>query len=201
VVPGEGPPDADIMLIGEGPGYHEDRQGRPFVGRSGQFLNELLQLASLERTDVFIANVIKCRAPKDRDPLPEEIDTCTKAYLFRQIEAIDPRVIVTLGRFSMSLYLKNERITRIHGNPRRIDNRLLIPMMHPAAALHQPKNRDLIMEDFRRLPEHLAKARELAEEAESPKSAAHQQEHGSTQGKGKKGKDDDQPSVEQLSMF
>lgn len=157
-VPGEGPPDAKIFFIGEGPGYHEDRQGRPFVGPSGQFLDELLELAALRRSDVFIGNVIKCRAPQNRDPLPAEIDICTRTYLFRQIEAINPSVIVTLGRFSMGLFLPKERISRIHGQPRTVDGRLIVPMLHPAAALHQPQNRPLIEADFRRLPGILAQA-------------------------------------------
>lgn len=164
-VPGEGPDSAKIMFIGEGPGYHEDRQGRPFVGPAGQFLEELLLLAGLKRSDVFIGNVIKCRPPQNRDPHPDEIEMCTKTYLFRQIEAINPRVLVTLGRFSMSLYLPNERISRIHGQPRKLGDRLLVPMIHPAAALHQPKNRPLIEEDFRRLPEILARAEQEAAEA------------------------------------
>lgn len=157
-VPGEGPADAKIMFIGEGPGYHEDRMGRPFVGPAGQFLSELLSLAGMRREDVFIANVVKCRPPQNRDPLPEEITICTEAYLFRQIEAIDPQVIVTLGRFSMALYLPDERISRIHGQPYRLGHRLLVPMIHPAAALHQPENRPLIEEDFRRLPDLLIRA-------------------------------------------
>ncbi|MEI7643579.1 MAG: uracil-DNA glycosylase [Chloroflexales bacterium] len=157
-VPGEGPADAKIVLIGEGPGYHEDRQGRPFVGASGQLLDDLLSMAGLARADVFIANVVKCRPPNNRDPQPDEVATCTEAYLFRQIAAIDPPVIVTLGRFSMGLFLPGERITRIHGQPRTVGGRLIVPMMHPAAALHQPQNRPLIEADFRRLPAILARA-------------------------------------------
>lgn len=161
-VPGEGPVDAKIMLIGEGPGYHEDRQGRPFVGPSGQFLDELLAMAGLRRSDVFIGNVVKCRPPQNRDPQADEIATCTSNYLFRQIEAIDPRVIVTLGRHSMNLFVPGAKISRIHGQPRQIDDRLLVPMLHPAAALHQPQNRPLIEADFRRLPEILAAAEQMA---------------------------------------
>ncbi|MEI6775354.1 MAG: uracil-DNA glycosylase [Chloroflexales bacterium] len=157
-VPGEGPADAKIMLIGEGPGYNEDRQGRPFVGASGQLLEDLLGMAGLARADVFIGNVVKCRPPNNRDPEPAEIATCTEAYLFRQIEAINPPVIVTLGRFSMSLFLPGERIMRIHGQPRKVGSRLIVPMMHPAAALHQPQNRPLIEADFRSLPAILARA-------------------------------------------
>lgn len=157
-VPGEGPDDARIMLIGEGPGFHENRQGRPFVGPSGQFLDELLAMAGLRRNEVFIGNVVKCRPPDNRDPQPDEIDICTRTYLMRQIELINPEVIVTLGRFSMGLFIRGEKISRIHGQPRQINGRLVVPMMHPAAALHQPKNRELIEADFRRLPDILAQA-------------------------------------------
>ncbi len=157
-VPGEGPANARIMLIGEGPGYHEDRQGRPFVGPSGQFLTDLLAMAGLRRDEVYIANVVKCRPPQNRDPEPDEIATCTRLFLMRQIAAIDPAVIVTLGRFSMGLFLPGERISRIHGQPRLVNGRLIVPMIHPAAALHQPQNRPLLEADFRRLPEILAEA-------------------------------------------
>ncbi|MBX0327061.1 uracil-DNA glycosylase [Oscillochloris sp. ZM17-4] len=185
-VPGEGPADARIMLIGEGPGYHEDRQGRPFVGQSGQFLDDLLAMAGLARADVFIANVVKCRPPQNRDPQPDEVATCTEHYLYRQIEAIDPPVIVTLGRFSMSLFLPGERITRIHGQPRKAGGRLIVPMLHPAAALHQPQNRPLIEADFRGLPAILARAEaEQAAARPGPASAR---------------PDDDRP-LEQLSLF
>jgi DNA polymerase len=184
-VPGEGPPDAKIMLIGEGPGYHEDRQGRPFVGPSGQFLDELLAMAGLKRGDVFIGNVVKCRPPQNRDPQPDEVKTCTENYLFRQIEAIEPTVIVTLGRFSMNLFLPGEKISRIHGQPRTVNGRLIVPMLHPAAALHQPQNRPLIEADFQRLPEILANAeRALADQAAPAKP-----------------KQDDEPPLEQLSLF
>ena len=155
-VPGEGPPDAKIMLIGEGPGFHEDRQGRPFVGPSGQLLDELLALAGLQRSDVFIGNVVKCRPPQNRDPLPDEIATCTQTYLDQQIAALNPLVIVTLGRFSMTLFLPGEKISRIHGQPRTVEGRLIVPMLHPAAALHQPQNRPLLQADFQRLPAILA---------------------------------------------
>ena len=122
-VPGEGPADAKIMFIGEAPGFNEDRQGRPFVGAAGQFLEELLALAGLRRQDVFIANVVKHRPPNNRDPEPDEIGACA-GYMDRQIAAIDPRVIVTLGRFSMARWFPGERISRIHGQPRWADGRL-----------------------------------------------------------------------------
>lgn len=164
-VPGTGPADAKIMLIGEGPGYHEDRQGLPFVGSSGKFLDELLAMAGLRRNDVFIGNVVKCRPPQNRDPQPDEVETCTSHFLYRQIDVIDPPVIVTLGRFSMSLFLPGERIMRIHGQPCAHNNRLIVPMLHPAAALHQPQNRPLIEADFRRLPEILAEAEQTRADA------------------------------------
>ncbi len=184
-VPGEGPADAKIMFIGEAPGFNEDRQGRPFVGAAGQFLSELLALAGLRRQDVFIANVVKHRPPNNRDPEPDEIAACG-LFLERQIAAIDPPVIVTLGRFSMAKWFPGERISRIHGQPRWVGKRLIVPMMHPAAALHQPQNRPLIEADFERLPAILAEAeRELAKQAPalSPPD------------------EPDEPDLQQLSMF
>jgi DNA polymerase len=154
-VPGEGPADARVMLIGEGPGWHEDQQGRPFVGNAGKFLNELLAAAGLTREDVFITNVVKCRPPGNRDPLPDEIAACS-GYLERQIAAIDPDVIVTLGRFSMARWFPGERISRIHGQPKKDGKRLIVPMYHPAAALHQGALRGAIVEDFEKLPKFLA---------------------------------------------
>jgi uracil-DNA glycosylase len=156
-VPGEGPADARVMLIGEAPGWNEDQQGRPFVGAAGRFLEELLALAGLKRSDVFITNVVKSRPPGNRDPLPDEIAACAP-YLERQIETIDPDVIVTLGRFSMARWFPGERISRIHGQPKRIGHRLIVPMYHPAAALHQQALRSTIEEDFSRLPKILAEA-------------------------------------------
>jgi uracil-DNA glycosylase family 4 len=156
-VPGEGNANARIMFIGEGPGWHEDQQGRPFVGAAGKFLNELLALAGLSREDVFITNVVKCRPPGNRDPMPDEIAACAP-YLDRQIAAIDPDVIVTLGRFSMARYFPGERISKIHGQPRKDGKRLIVPMYHPAAALHQSALRGAIEEDFTKLPKFLADA-------------------------------------------
>src|SRR5689334_10891797 len=182
-VPGEGPADAKIMFIGEAPGFNEDRQGRPFVGAAGQFLEELLGLAGLRRADVFIGNVVKHRPPNNRDPEPDEIAACA-GYLDRQIAAIDPRVIVTLGRYSMARWFPGEKISRIHGQPRVVGGRLIVPMMHPAAALHQVQNRPLIEADFRRLPEFLEQAeREAAKQ--QPAAPAKPEE----------------PDLEQMSMF
>jgi uracil-DNA glycosylase family 4 len=154
-VPGEGNANARVMLIGEGPGWHEDQQGRPFVGAAGKFLNELLGLAGLNREDVFITNVVKCRPPGNRDPLPDEIAACAP-YLERQIAAIDPDVIVTLGRYSMSRWFPGEKISKIHGQPRKDGRRLIVPMYHPAAALHQGALKAVIEEDFTKLPKFLA---------------------------------------------
>lgn len=154
-VPGFGKPDADIMLIGEGPGHHEDEQGLPFVGASGRLLDDLLASIELKREDVYITNVVKCRPPGNRDPQSEEIDAC-RPYLDGQIELIDPRVIVTLGRFSMARWFEGVRISAIHGQPKRIGDRVVVPMFHPAAALHQPKYRPMLYEDFKQLPVFIA---------------------------------------------
>lgn len=169
-VPGEGNIHTRIMFIGEGPGWHEDQQGRPFVGNAGKFLNELLAKAGLEREDVFITNVVKCRPPGNRDPLPDEIAACS-TYLERQLKAIDPDVVVTLGRFSMAKFFPGERISRIHGQAKKIGRRLVVPMYHPAAALHQAALRGAIEDDFTKLPKLLAEAereRESSAEQETP---------------------------------
>jgi DNA polymerase len=163
-VPGEGNPHARIMFIGEAPGWHEDKQGRPFVGAAGKFLNELLAIAGLKREDVFITNVVKCRPPGNRDPLPDEIAACAP-YLERQIAAINPEVIVTLGRFSMGRWFPGERISKIHGQPKQVDGLMIVPMYHPAAALHQAALRGSIEDDFAKLPKILAQAEEKREAA------------------------------------
>lgn len=156
-VPGEGRGDADLMLIGEGPGYNEDKQGRPFVGAAGTFLNELLASAGLVREDVYITNVVKCRPPQNRDPLPNEIAACN-GYLQRQMKLIAPKVIATLGRHSMGTFLPRERISRVHGQARVVDGQMMVPLFHPAAALHQPALKATELEDFAKLPELLEQA-------------------------------------------
>jgi len=166
-VPGEGPSNAKIMFIGEGPGFHENEQGRPFVGAAGKFLEELLGKIGMKRTEVFITNVVKCRPPGNRDPLPEELDACSE-YLERQIQAINPKVIVTLGRYSMARFLPNAKISDIHGQAMRVRGRLIVPMYHPAAALHQGSLKPAIERDFSLLPELIAQAAE-APEVEEPK--------------------------------
>ena len=157
-VPGEGPANAEIMFIGEGPGFHENEQGRPFVGAAGKFLDQLLAQAGVTRADVWIGNVVKCRPPENRDPLSDELSACDK-YLERQIEAINPSIIVTLGRFSMGKYMQGAKISQIHGQMRKVGERYVIAMFHPAAALHQAALKPAILADFAKLPELLAEAR------------------------------------------
>jgi uracil-DNA glycosylase family 4 len=157
-VPGEGPADAEIMLIGEAPGYHENELGRPFVGAAGSFLNELLGQAKLKREDVWITNIVKCRPPGNRDPMPEEISTCNQ-YLERQIAAVDPKIIITLGRYSMGRFMPGAKISQVHGQMRRLGDRFVIAMFHPAAALHQAALKPSIMADFAKLPGLLETAR------------------------------------------
>jgi DNA polymerase len=167
-VPGEGPANAEIMFIGEGPGFHENEQGRPFVGAAGKFLEELLGSIGMRREQVFITNVVKCRPPGNRDPNPEEVDTCTSNYLERQIQAINPRVIVTLGRYSMGLFLPNAKISQVHGQAAQIKGRLIVPMYHPAAALHQLSLKPVVESDFAKLPQLIARASEAPEHASEP---------------------------------
>ncbi len=164
-VPGEGPPDAEIMFIGEGPGFHEDRQGRPFVGPAGKFLDALLESSGLRREEVFIANVVKCRPPNNRDPLSGEISACRK-YMDRQLELINPKVVVTLGRYSMARFLPNQTISKTRGRVRMVEGRQVYPIYHPAAALHNGNLKRVIEEDFKAIPAlvHQSPAPQQAEE-------------------------------------
>ena len=155
VVPGEGAEDAAILFIGEAPGWHEDQQGRPFVGPAGQFLEELLASIGLKRQDVYICNVLKCRPPDNRDPLPIEIKTCQQ-WLDRQLQLIHPKMIVTLGRYSMARFFPGETITKVHGKARREGGVIYYAMYHPAAALHQQKLRETIKADMLKIPPLLA---------------------------------------------
>ncbi len=188
-VPGEGPASAEIMFIGEGPGFYENEQGRPFVGAAGKFLDELLAKINMKRSDVFITNVVKCRPPGNRDPLPEEIEICTTNYLYRQIQAINPKVIVTLGRHSMGLFLPDAKISNVHGQSFWVKDRLIVPMYHPAAALHQQSLRPALEKDFSRLPDLIANAMKAPAQKEKPAK--------------KDKEDDDKPKDEpkQLSLF
>ncbi len=161
-VPGEGSPHARVMFIGEAPGFHEDQQGRPFVGQSGQLLNKLLEAVKLPREEVFIANVVKCHPPQNLDPTPGQMAAC-QPYLDRQIAAINPRLVVTLGRFSMARYWPGQYISQIHGQVKQADGRLYLPMFHPSAAL---RDRDRTLPKFKadglQIPALLAKAEEIS---------------------------------------
>src|SRR5512138_2434683 len=157
-VPGEGPSRCEIMFIGEGPGFYENEQGRPFVGAAGKFLDELLAQAGLKREDVWITNIVKCRPPGNRDPLPEEVAACS-GYLDRQIAAVDPSIIITLGRHSMARYMPGAKITAVHGQMRKVGDRYVIAMFHPAAALHHASLKPAVLADFAKLPQLLAQAR------------------------------------------
>jgi uracil-DNA glycosylase len=161
-VPGEGNPLSDVLLVGEGPGAREDATGRPFVGPAGQLLDELLRSIGWARQHVFIANVVKCRPPGNRDPEPDEISAC-RPYLDRQEAALDPAVIVTLGRHSLRRYLPDARIGEVHGRLRRSGGRFVFPMYHPAAALHQSSLRETLFADVRGLPAALLAARQAIE--------------------------------------
>jgi len=162
-VPGEGAEDAELLFIGEAPGWHEDQQGRPFVGPAGQFLDQLLASIGLRREEVYIANVIKCRPPQNRDPLPVEIESCRK-WLDRQINIINPQMIITLGRYSLARYFPSESIGKVHGKPRKLGGVIYYPMYHPAAALHQGSLRRMIEADMLRIPQILTQSRDLPED-------------------------------------
>jgi len=166
-VPGEGPANAEIMFIGEGPGFHENEQGRPFVGQAGKLLDELLLKINMKRSEVFIGNVVKCRPPGNRDPEPEEIQACSD-YLDRQIQAINPKVIVTLGRFSMARFFPNAKISDVHGQATTVKGRLVVAMYHPAAALHQQSLRPVLEADFAKLPDLINKAGKDDNEVDTP---------------------------------
>lgn len=163
-VPGEGNLNAIVMFVGEGPGAEEDRLGRPFVGRSGQFLTETLVRLGIARSDIYITNVVKCRPPNNRDPLPAELEACDN-YLMQQVELVNPRIIVTLGRFSMKRWFGEGGITQLHGRVRNIGRgRIALAMFHPAAALRNPQWRTAFEQDMARLPALIERAR-LANEA------------------------------------
>jgi len=167
-VPGQGAEDADIMFIGEAPGWHEDQQGLPFVGPAGMFLNELISAIGLKREAVYITNVVKCRPPQNRDPLPTEIHTC-RHWLDRQIELIKPRMIVTLGRYSMAMFFPGKSISKIHGTAYKQDNVIYFAMYHPAATLHQQSLRQVVMADMLKIPSLLAEVDTVGDLEPEPK--------------------------------
>jgi uracil-DNA glycosylase len=172
VVFGVGNPHADLMFVGEAPGFHEDKQGLPFVGQAGKLLDKLLAGIGLDRSKVYIANVLKCRPPGNRDPQPDEIESC-EPHLFRQIELIEPKVVATLGNFATKLLSgKPTGITRVHGVEQETtvggSSVLLYPLYHPAAALYTPKMLEVLQQDFARLPELMGRATEVPEYESAP---------------------------------
>lgn len=172
-VPGAGPESAKIVFVGEGPGWNEDKQGLPFVGAAGKYLDELLAIAGLKRGDVFITNVVKCRPPGNRDPLPDEIAACS-GYLDRQLALIDPLLVVTLGRFSMARWFSGTKISRIHGQPKQFGRLMVMPMYHPAAALRSTAVKMDIESDFAKLPSIVStaeQARKKLNQSEEPAQA------------------------------
>jgi len=166
-VPGEGSENAEIVFIGEAPGWHEDQQGRPFVGSAGQYLDRLLVSIGLKREQVYITNVVKGRPPGNRDPLPAEIAAC-RGWLDRQIELISPKMIVTLGRYSMAMFFPGKSISKIHGTAQKRENIIYYAMYHPAAALHQQSLRQTIEADMLKIPSLLAEAKTIAETEPQP---------------------------------
>ena len=167
-VPGEGPSNAKLMFVGEGPGYWEDQEGRPFVGNAGKLLEELLAVISLTRADVYITNVVKCRPPNNRDPMPDELAACHE-YLVRQIAAIEPRLIVTLGRFSAAKFFPPGRSMRMmHGTTVKFGRTTCMAVYHPAAALRDASLKPLLIEDFRKIPDLIATAEAEFEVSEQP---------------------------------
>ncbi|MFI5226416.1 MAG: uracil-DNA glycosylase family protein [Candidatus Limnocylindrales bacterium] len=176
-VPGEGHPSTEVVFVGEGPGFNEDRQGRPFVGAAGTFLGELLGSVGWRRDEVFITNIVKCRPPGNRDPEPDEVAACAP-YLHRQLEALDPALIVTLGRHSLARFMPGGRIGQVHGTTRPVDpetgarDATVFAMYHPAAALHQGSLRQTLLDDMTQVPAALVASRERREAAEAPPDAA-----------------------------
>jgi uracil-DNA glycosylase len=173
VVPGEGSENAEILFIGEAPGYHEDQMGRPFVGPAGQLLDKLLTSINLKRHQVHIANVIKCRPPNNREPTPEEIENCSP-WLDKQIELLKPKMIVTLGRYSMAKFFPGKTISKIHGTGVKINGIIYFAMYHPAAALHQQSLRDTLSDDMLKIPRYLTELKKPVEVKPEPPPQAQQ---------------------------
>ncbi len=167
-VPGDGSTSADVMFIGEGPGFYEDQQGIPFVGRAGNLLNEMLASIGLRREDVYITNMVKCRPPNNRDPFPVEISSCAP-YMDAQIEMIQPKVIVALGRYSFSKFFPGETIGKARGRPREWRGLVVYPMYHPAAALRSGKLHDSLRQDFSKLPDLIREVSHRRETGAQPK--------------------------------
>lgn len=161
-VPGSGNPHADIVFVGEGPGKHEDEQGIPFCGASGKFLDELLASISMKRDEVFITNIVKCRPPGNRDPLPDEKATCAPTYLDRQLDLINPKLIVTLGRHALGHFIPDLKISEVHGQPKRYNGRIYLALYHPAVALYNGSMRETLIADFQNIPRTITTINKLA---------------------------------------
>lgn len=173
-VPGAGHPNSKVVFVGEAPGFNEDRKGLPFVGKSGKHLDKLLKELGVQRSQIWIGNIIKCRPPENRDPMVDEIRAC-KPYLKAQIRAINPRIIVTLGRFAMNHYLPNAKISQDHGIPKKIGERIIYPVYHPAAALRSDKVAEILHRDFLQIPRILEKP---LDEIENVKNGKIEQDDG-----------------------
>lgn len=159
-VPGTGNPHAEVVFIGEGPGKNEDEQGIPFCGASGKFLDELLVSIGMDRKDVFITNIVKCRPPQNRDPLPDEKLTCSTTYLDKQLALIKPRLIVTLGRHALGYFIPDLKISEVHGQPKRFKDQVYLALYHPAVALYNGGMRATLTEDFQNIPKTLKALRQ-----------------------------------------
>lgn len=168
-VPGEGNPDAKIFFAGEAPGYWEDQQGRPFVGQAGKLLDKLIESIGLKREGVWIGNCLKCRPPGNREPLPSEVEVC-KDYFFRQLEIIKPKIIATISRFALNLFLPEAKISRDHGVARKVGDYIIFPLYHPAAALRSEKVMKELEEDFQKLGELVKSEGEVEEVTRSAKT-------------------------------
>ena len=191
-VPGEGALKSGIMFIGEGPGFHEDRQGRPFVGQAGKLLEEMLAAVGLRREQVYITNVVKCRPPGNRDPQPDEIAACN-GYLDRQLAAIDPRIVVTLGRFSLARFFPGAKISAVHGEPKFADGRAYVPFYHPAAGLRTPAIKQMLFEDVQKLPAIAKRLKELDAQGLFDRQEA--------EDAGAETAAEEDPAADQLSLF
>ena len=161
-MPGEGSAGAEIMFVGQCPGFHEDQQGLPFVGRAGELLNELLTSINIKREKIFITNIVKDRPPENRDPMVDEVRACSP-YLERQIKILNPKLIVALGRFAAEFFIPDGKISSIHGQPHRVKGLLILPLYHPAAALRSPGVLDELRRDFKKIPKVLAGEVEIKE--------------------------------------
>ena len=190
-VPGEGALKSGLMFIGEGPGFNEDQQGRPFVGPAGKLLEELLAAVGLRREQVYITNVVKCRPPGNRDPQPDEIAACN-GYLDRQLAAIEPRIVITLGRYSLARFFPGAKISAVHGEPKFADGRAYVPFYHPAAGLRSPAIKQMLFEDIQKLPAIAKRLKELQDQGHFDRQETEAAVADTAE---------DDPGADQLSLF